>query len=168
MGNSPEGFWARRRISPESIAFGDAERILESAWHEVEYVTAKNIFEKIKDGRMYCLQAKRFEDNFEFMDAILGDFRTTQYSALPELSVGYKGSLSLVRQETWQAPPVPWPGYRRPSWREIGDGIIARIREDFKMSNLMKRFVKWFVKDVLARVLYLPDENPDFWGKDAF
>lgn len=70
-GNAQGTFWASYKISPELIAFGDVDRVLEHAWQEVEYIAARGIFEKIKDGRLYCLRVERFERNFEFADALL-------------------------------------------------------------------------------------------------
>jgi hypothetical protein len=27
---------------------------------------------------------------------------------------------------------------------------------------------QWLIKNILARVLYMPGTNPEFWGVDAF
>lgn len=164
--NDRKAFWARHIISPHKIAFGDVDRILERAWYDLDHVAAQNIFKQIKDGRLYCIQVEQFKRNFEYfeyLDDLGGDFST-----LPELSIGCRGTLSLVRTETYRTAPVidfsSLPRYRPPSWKEIGDGIRERLREDFKPNNLMK----WFIKNVVARILYLPDINPEFWGRDAF
>lgn len=166
-GNSRDVFWASYRIEPhliELIGSGDMDHILEHAWQDVGYAAAKSIFEKIKDGRLYSLRVRRFEHNFDLVDAA----RYSRYSGPPPVYIGYKGTLSLVQTEPFRAVPKMEPSplgrYREPRWREIGDGIRERLRKDFKPNNLMK----WAIKNVLARVLYMPDENPDFWGRDAF
>lgn len=184
-GNDQETFWASYKISPELIAKGDMDRWLEHAWREVDDTAARGIFEKINDGRLYCLRVERFERNFEFADALLqqGDPR---YAGWPECSIGYKGTLSLVHSVPYYVPSAPEPSPvwaycpSTPSWTEIRDGIRARLKADFKPNDkddeTWEAFVKsklvllrrWFIKNVLARVFYLPDTNPEFWGVDDF
>lgn len=168
--NTQGTFWASYKLPPELIAFGDVDRWLEHAWRVVDNTAAQGIFEKINDGRLYCLRVERFKRNFEFIGTFQGDDSkyTTSYAAMPELSIGYKGTLSLVRTKPHWVPSTQessfsW-AYRPPRWVEIRDGMRARLRADFKPTNLMKGFVE----NVLARVFYLPDTNPEFWGVDDF
>ncbi len=183
-GNNREMFWAKYIISKQLIDHYNAcdiDRFLEHTWREVDDAAAQAIFEKINDGRLYCLQVKRFKRNFQFADALQGDFRytTPHYAAMPELSIGYKGTLSLVRIEPHRVPPT-W-AYRPPTWVEIRDGIRTRLQADFKPNDkdddetweagVRSKLVllrRWFVKNVLARMFYMPDTNPEFWGVDDF
>lgn len=162
--------WASHRISPHLIGSGYIDQVLEHAWHEVDYSAARTIFKTLKDGRLYCLKVEPFKRNFEYLDALGDDVRGIPYPELPELSIGYRGTLSLVETEPLRTrtPSImePFPLWidSPPTWRKIRDGIRARLKEDFKPNNLMK----WFIKNVVARILYLPDINPEFWGRDAF
>lgn len=165
--SSKDIFWATQIINPEILAFGDTSRVLESIWHELDYRAAQNVFAMINDGELYCLRVKRFERNFDFVGILEGaDFRETPYSAFPEISIGYRGSLSKVRVEPYfVATPPDWGRLPDPlTWVQIRHGISWRLRNDFKPRNL----IKWTVKNILARVLCLPDRNPVHWGMGKF
>lgn len=164
-----ELFWARYKIPPDLI--DHYKGLPKHIWQNAGDAAAQNIFKMINDGRLYCIQVEKFES--EYLSRLIQQpdcFQDFRHLGLPELSLGYRGSLSLVRVEPSWIPPAPTPldfrpwVYQTPTWLEIRDGIVERLKKDFKPNNL----AKWFIKNVLARVLYMPDTNPEFWGVDAF
>lgn len=160
--------WARQKIAPELLAFHYSKEMLADFWREADTHAAQNLFEMINDGELYCLRVKRVGHNLDMAEILAAaDFWTTAYSLVPEISIGYEGSLHRVRREIFTAPVVemsPMWLPTLPTWTQIGQGIGRRLREDFRPNNL----VRWFVKNVLAAVLYLPEENPKYWGMNAW
>lgn len=164
-------FWAKLEIHPNDFIAHYMGGRREYVWQTVGREAAQNIFEMINDGELYCIRVKKFKSEYLLRLIEQPDFfQGAGHLGLPELSLGYRGSISLVQVEPFRIPePTPldyhltWV-YQTPTWTEIRDGIVERLKENFKPNNL----AKWFIKNVLARVLYMPDTNPEFWGVDAF
>ncbi len=54
--------------------------------------------------------------------------------------------------------------YAAPTWEGIRRGIRRRLKKDLRPNSM----VRWMVKNILARICYLPVENPDWWGVSKF
>lgn len=168
--SAQEIIWGRLRIRPEMIAFDGSGQMLDDMWREVSFAAAQNLFEMISDGQLYCLRVKRVEENFDLTEYLTADkFRVTDYSEFPEFSIGYEGTLHKVDGKTVRipvdAPPPPFGfAYAAPTWAQIRDGIRLRLERNLRPSAV----ARWMAKNILARICYLPEENPGWWGVSEF
>lgn len=165
--------WGSYVFSPVSLGHSlDGIRdFLYHTWGGIEHQAALNIFEAIKDGGRYVVQAEKFcrqaGRDYEpgYLDTLIARQPRYDYpSYFPEITIGYRGYLSQVQTLHYQYmdPPETYtmPLYRPPSWREIAQGIKKRVEEDVTIPNAWH----FFARHILARILYLPELNPHFWG----
>ncbi len=169
-GSAQRIVWGRQRIRPEMIAFDGSGQMFEDMWSEVSFAAAQNLFEMINDGQLYCLRVERVETNFDMTKYLTADnFRATDYSQFPDISIGYEGTLHRVYRNPVRVPtytPAPLSGftYAQPTWTQIRREIRRRLEKDLRPNSI----VRWMVKNILARICYLPAENPDWWGVSKF
>lgn len=145
--------WAYQFISDrEKEFYNDDNGYLNYIDEVLDQKTAQNIFELIKDGKKYVVQAERFSER---------DQRLYEMGAVR----GYRGFITKVATRRYEMFETPEDHFwlRSPppptSWRQTIKDIKTLLKRPFQLSD----FAFLLYRQIVARILYLPEINPKHW-----
>lgn len=152
--NTPKICKLRQEINSteEEMWAGDIP-LKEIIREEIGKRMAHQLFEWLKDGKHYAIQAKWIEEE---------GYNSYQYRGAMPLSVGYDVTISEVYHTPYFVREMPNSFSDldfQPTWKQIKNSVGRRLLADIKPGKV----ARWLRKQILSRCLYYPEYNPSHW-----